>query len=338
MNIKQNHSLKKYNTFNIEAKADYFVELSSEADVFSLINSDILKNNEILIIGGGCNILFVNDFKGLVVKVANKGIEKIKEDKENVYLRVAAGEDWDSFVEYCVNNNYYGAENLSLIPGCVGSCVVQNIGAYGVELKDVFYELTAYDIFSGDKTVFDKQKCEFGYRKSIFKNKTFSKYLIFSVVFKLSKKQNFVLDYGNIKQEIEKLSGSKLNIRILRDVVCKIRNSKLPDITQIGSAGSFFKNPFVSSDKFFEIKKKYPEIVAYKIKDNLYKLSAAWMVDKCGWKGKRFGDAGVYEKQALVIVNYGNATGKEIYNLSKEIQKSVFEKFNIQLQPEVIII
>lgn len=336
MNIKKKYSLKKYNTFNIEAKADYFVELKSEADLISLHNSDLLKNNKYLIIGGGCNILFANDFNGLVVKVGNKGIQKIKEDEENVYLQVAAGEDWDGFVEYCVENNYYGVENLSLIPGCIGSCAVQNIGAYGVEFKDVFYELTAYDIFTGEKSIFNKQKCEFGYRNSIFKNLSFSKYIIFSVVFKLSKKRNFVLDYGNIKQEIK--NTEELNLKILRETICKIRNSKLPDVKIIGCAGSFFKNPFVSSEKFFEIKKKYADIHAYKIKDDEYKLSAAWMIDKCGWKGKRFGDAGVYQKQALVLVNYGNASGKEIYNLSKEIQKSVFENFNVHLQPEVIII
>ena len=338
MKTKQNFSLKLLNTFGIDVKAKYFVELNSDEEILSFLSSRFLKNKQFLILGGGSNILFTNDFDGVVVKINSKGINIIKENEDFIYVDAKAGEVWQDFVDYCLENNYAGLENLSLIPGSVGAAPIQNIGAYGVELKDVFYQLTAINIQTGEIKKFNKEDCNFGYRSSIFKNKLKNKYIIKSVVFKLSKKPVFNTKYGAIEDELKNMGIGKLNIQVISEAVSRIRKRKLPDIEEIGCAGSFFKNPVVSAEEFKNLKKDFIDIIAFQQPDETYKISAGWLIEQCGWKSKKIGNAGVYKNQALVLVNYGNSTGKEILELSCKIENSVFEKFNIRLNKEVNIL
>ncbi len=338
MHIQKNISLKKYNTFRIDVRAKEFVEINSDEEIQLLISSGILNNKKFFILGGGSNVLFTENFDGIVIKINTKGKKKIKEDSEHIYLLVSAGEDWQNFVEYCLNNNYAGIENLSLIPGTVGAAPVQNIGAYGVELKDVFYELQAIEIESGKKVKFNKDDCEFSYRNSIFKNKLKNKYIILSVILKLNKHPKIKIEYGNIKQELEKSGIKNPGIKEISNAICNIRRNKLPDVEKIGSAGSFFKNPVVDNKTYFRLKNKFPEISAYKLPESKYKLAAGWLIEECGFKGKTIGNAGIYKDQALVIVNHGNANAKEIINVMKKVQKVVYEKFGVKLLPEVNIV
>jgi UDP-N-acetylmuramate dehydrogenase len=297
-------------------------------------NSQLLT----LILGGGSNILLTKDFDGLVMKNEIKGIELIREDDEYIYVKAGAGENWHGFVQYCLTRNWAGVENLSLIPGNVGASPMQNIGAYGVELANVFENLEAFHLQEKKIVSFSLNDCGFGYRESVFKNKYRNQFAILNVTFRLRKEPVFQTSYGAIGQELEKMGIKELTIQAIAQAVINIRTSKLPDPKVIGNAGSFFKNPEILNTQFELLKKKFPEIVASPLINGNYKLAAGWLIEQCGWKGYRDGDAGVHPKQALVLVNYGNAPGNTIVELSEKIQQSVNEKFGVKLEREVNII
>ena len=278
-----------------------------------------------MILGGGSNILFTKNFEGLLLKNDIPGITVVNEDEDHVYVQAGAGVNWHSFVMYCVDHNYGGVENLSLIPGNVGASPMQNIGAYGVEIKDVFYKLEAFHVQEKVPQIFTVADCEFGYRESVFKKKYKDKFAILNVTFKMNKKPQFNISYGSIKEELEKTEVTELSIQAISQAVINIRSSKLPDPKVIGNAGSFFKNPEVLNEKFEILKSGFENIPGYHLDNGNIKLAAGWLIEQCGWKGYRKGDAGCHSKQALVLVNYGNASGKEIYDLSDEIRQSVRE-------------
>jgi UDP-N-acetylmuramate dehydrogenase len=334
--IQYNKSLKAENTFGVEAKAKIYYELTSLEEITQLTKL-VNENKRYLILGGGSNLLFCNDFNGIVIKNLLKGISKLEESDDYVFLSVNSGEVWDDFVQYCVANKFYGVENLTAIPGTVGAAPVQNIGAYGVELKDVFYSLEGYLIKEGKFISLNKDECEFGYRTSVFKTKLKDNFIITKVNFRLSKTPKFNLEYKSLKDSLINFAEKELTLKIVSDKVREIRNSKLPDYKILGNAGSFFKNPEISEEQFSELLKKYPDI-SYFRNDDKYKISAGWLIEKCGFKGKREGNVGSYEKQALVIVNYGGATGQEILSFAKKIIDEVQNNFNIRLEPEVNII
>lgn len=338
MTISSDISLKSYNTFGIDTSAKYFTAVKSMQDLNELLGSNEYKNNEHLILGGGSNLLITKNIDALVIKNELKGIEIIKETDEHVFVRCAAGEVWHEFVMWCIHKNYGGLENLSLIPGCTGASPMQNIGAYGVEIKDTFQELEAVHAQTGELRAFSKMECEFGYRESVFKRKFKNQFIITSVTFKLSKNPVFHVEYGAIKQELDAMKISELNIQAISQAVINIRSSKLPDPKKIGNAGSFFKNPEVSSDIYTHLKTNFPNIVAYPLENSNYKLAAGWLIEQSGLKGFRKGDAGVHTLQALVLVNYGNATGTEIYDLSTHVLQTVKNKFGVELEREVNII
>jgi UDP-N-acetylmuramate dehydrogenase len=337
MNIQENKSLKKLNTFGIEASARYYAECSSVEQMNEVLSDEKFSKTPKLILGGGSNLLFTKDFDGIVLKNNLKGIELINEDKDNYYVRSAAGEVWHEFVMYCIDHNFAGLENLSLIPGNVGASPMQNIGAYGVEIKDTFYELEAFHILDKTFHKFNNQECKFGYRESVFKHELRNQFIITSVTFRLSKTPHYNTSYGAIDKELEAMGVKELSIQAISKAVCNIRSSKLPDPKVIGNAGSFFKNPVISTEQFTKLKTEFPDIVSYPSGDG-YKLAAGWMIEQCGWKGKTFGDAGVHKLQALVLVNYGNAKGNEIFELSQKIMDSVKEKFGVELEREVNIV
>ena len=337
MILKENISLQPYNTFSIEAKAKQFACFSSVEELQELLVSTAPLSNK-LILGGGSNILFTKDFDGLVLKNELKGIELIKEDEEYYYVKASAGESWHGLVLYCIEHNYAGIENLSLIPGNVGAAPIQNIGAYGVELKDVFHELEAFHIHEKVVQRFSATDCAFGYRDSIFKKKQKSQFVILNITLRLPKKPVFNTSYASLAQELEKMNTTELSAAAISKAVIQIRESKLPDPKKIGNAGSFFKNPEVSKFRWHVIWEERRDIIAHKTGDATYKIAAGWLIEQCGWKGYRKNDAGCYEKQALVLVNYGQATGQEIFELSEEIIQSVDKKFRIVLEREVNII
>ena len=336
MEIHENFPLKAYNTFSIDAKAKIFNSFSFVEE----LEEKLMMYSEypILILGGGSNILFTKDYDGAVLKNEIKGIELQHEDADHVYVKVGAGENWHQFVLHCINHNWAGVENLSLIPGNVGASPIQNIGAYGVELDDVFWSLEAFHLDERRIHTFTREDCEFGYRNSIFKERYKDQFAIISVTFQLKKKPIFHTDYGAIAEELEKMGVTDLSIKAVSQAVVNIRSSKLPDPQTIPNAGSFFKNPEVSTEKYETLKLQFPNIVAYPLAKGSVKLAAGWMIEQCGWKGYRKGDAGCHAKQALVLVNYGNATGKEIYDLSEEILQSVKSKFDVVLEREVNVI
>lgn len=333
MELKENVSLKPYNTFGIDVKAERFVAVSSVDELRKVLATE----KPSLVLGGGSNMLLTQDVKGLVLHINLKGIETIKEDAEHSFVKAAAGEVWHSFVLWCIDKGFGGIENMSLIPGNVGTAPIQNIGAYGVELKDTFVELEAMDIASGEITTFSHADCQFGYRNSVFKNELKGKYIIISVTFKLSKKHNLNTSYGAIETELERLGLDK-SIKNISQAVINIRNSKLPNPKEIGNSGSFFKNPVIPTPQFEALKANHPTIVGYPAGEGHTKVAAGWLIENDGWKGKRFGDAGVHNKQALVLVNYGTAQGQEIAELSKKIQDSVYQRFGIKLEAEVNIL
>jgi UDP-N-acetylmuramate dehydrogenase len=335
LNISENVSLKPYNTFGIDALARYFVTISTLEQLKELLEQDLLKKMPLLILGGGSNVLFAGNFEGIVVRIANKGIDVIKDDEEEAIIRVSAGENWHEFVLWCINRGLGGVENLSLIPGNVGSCPIQNIGAYGVEVKECIHSLSAFHLDSGEQFELRKEDCLFGYRNSIFKNELKGKVIIWNVTFRLSRKSELHLKYGAIQQELDFMGISDPGIKDISEAVCHIRQSKLPDPALIGNAGSFFKNPSVNADQAAALKKSFPGISMYSLPDGNIKLAAGWMIEQCGWKGYRNGDSGVHPKQALVLVNYGNATGSELIELAGRIQESVFEKFGVRIEMEV---
>lgn len=333
--VSHNISLKPYNTFGIDANASSFVEISSIYQLKEILQ----KNNEsLLIIGGGSNVLLTTDFKGLVIKNNITGIELMEEDENDVILKVGAGENWHQFVLYCINKGYCGLENLSLIPGSVGASPMQNIGAYGVEVKDIITEVEALSLDDYSVCNFKNKECEFGYRSSVFKTIHKGKYFITYVFFKLSKTPNLNTSYGAIEDELAKRGINKPSIKDVSDAVIAIRQSKLPDPIKIGNSGSFFKNPIVDLDELKKIQLKHEKVPHYLQEDGTYKIAAGWLIEQCGWKGKKIDNYGVHDKQALVLVNYGGASGQQIYQLSEDIIRSVEEQFNITLEREVNII
>jgi len=336
MQIQENIALKPFNTFGIPAMAKYFASFTGADELAELMAQQ--PAIERLLLGGGSNILFTGNFSGLVLKNEIKGIEVVREDDAFVYVKAGAGENWHRFVMFCIDRNWGGVENLSLIPGNTGASPMQNIGAYGVEIKDVFHELEAFHL--GDKTIvrFGLQDCGFGYRESVFKNKYKDQFAILSVTCKLRKKPVFNTSYGAIAQELAHAGVQQLSVKAISDAVIRIRSSKLPDPAVYGNAGSFFKNPLVTDRMYQQLKEQFPSIIAYPAAHGSVKLAAGWLIEQCGWKGYRKGDAGCHAKQALVLVNYGNATGKEIYDLSTDILESVEQKFRVTLEREVNII
>ena len=338
MNFQTSYNLQPHNTFHLKCWAKHFVQLTSEKDLSELVNSSIFKTNKRLILGGGSNILFTQDFDGLVIKNELKGKTIISENKD-IILELAAGEIWHNVVLYCMENNWGGVENLSLIPGCVGAAPIQNIGAYGVELKDVFHSLRFYHFETKKIELFDADACAFGYRNSIFKNDLKGKGVILSVQLKLTK-HNHQLNtgYGAIQQVLKKHEIENPTIKTISDAVIAIRESKLPNPEVIGNAGSFFKNPELPKEQVLPILEKYPQAPHYIINEKTIKLPAGWLIDQCGWKGFKDGEIGVHDKQALVLVNRGNGKGRAIYQLAKKIIDDVKTTFGIELTPEVNVV
>ena len=329
--IKKNISLKNYNTFGVDAKTKYFSEISSEKDLIEKIKK--CKKTPFRILGEGSNILLTKDYNGYTFIIKNKGINILQENESEIVVEVQAGENWHDFVLWTLEKNYAGIENLALIPGTVGAAPIQNIGAYGVELKTVFKCCRALEIETLTFKIFNKEDCYFEYRSSIFKKELKEKIIITSVCFVLQKAPHKVnTDYVPLKNA---LKGKKNTIQNIADAVIDIRKSKLPDPTKIGNSGSFFKNPIINKDEFFNLKNKYPDIPNFFEPSNKIKIPAAWLIEKMGYKGKRFGDAGIHNKQALVIVNYGNAKGSDILMLAKEIQEKILIHFGIKLETEV---
>ena len=335
MKVLKDISLKPYNTFGITANAKKLIEINSLDDL-----RDVTSHyKDFMILGGGSNILITKNIDKPVLHVNLKGKEIVDETEDHIFIKAQAGENWHEFVLWCLDRDYGGLENLSLIPGNVGTSPMQNIGAYGVEIKDVMSELEAFEIATGKMSVFTNSECHFGYRDSIFKNTEKGKYIITTVTFRLTKTQHVLnTNYGAIQSELEKQNINNPTIQDVSKAVISIRESKLPNPKELGNSGSFFKNPVVSKEHFLKIQETYPEMPFYPVSENEIKIPAGWLVEQCGFKGKRYGDAGVHKNQALVLVNYGNASGKKILNLSKKIQQSVLENFNIALDTEVNIV
>ncbi len=335
--LLRDFSLKPHNSFAVDVKAAEYVAVTSVSDLKKLHQNGVFQRPH-LVLGGGSNVLFRDDYDGLLVHVQTAGIQELKRDVTHVYVEVAAGENWHGFVQHAIAQGWAGIENLSLIPGTVGAAPIQNIGAYGVELKDVFHSLRAFDKETGKQKVFNLEECSFGYRDSVFKRHLKNRYIITSVTFWLNLEPQIKLDYGNLKSAMLDTHGEPpYTIKQVGEVVSRIRQHKLPDPSTIGSAGSFFKNPIVSQAEYERVKSIAPDVVAYPVGDDM-KLAAGWLIDQVGLKGIRMGDAGTYENQALVIVNHGGASGSELYSLSEHIQQVVFEKFCVRLEREVNVI
>ncbi len=334
MNIQENVSLKPFNTFGIDKKAKFYCCANSIHELIEALTWANETNLKIIILGGGSNILLTKDVNALVIKINLKGIHVISEDQNHLLVEVGAGENWHEWVLYALEKNWAGLENLSLIPGTVGASPMQNIGAYGVEIKDVFHSLTALNRVTLKLESFDAQSCKFGYRESVFKHELKNQYIITSVTFQLKKYPVFHVDYGAIQEIIQKNEIKELTIKAISDAVIEIRKSKLPDPKEVGNAGSFFKNPTIPAYQFEKLKDKYPTLPGYAGIDGV-KVPAGWLIEQAGWKGKRFGEVGVHDKQALVLVNHGHGTGDEIKMLAEMIQDSVLENFGIILVPEV---
>jgi UDP-N-acetylmuramate dehydrogenase len=335
--IKANVSLKAFNTFGIDVYARLFAQANNEDHVRYVIQSADFSSNANLILGGGSNILFTKNFDGIVLQNNIQGIDLVEESDSHVLVKVGGGVVWHEFVLYCLNRGWNGVENLSLIPGSVGASPMQNIGAYGVEIKELFHELEAIHLKSGEIHYFNASDCDFGYRESVFKNKFKGEYLISRVTYKLSKKGVFNVSYGAIEKQLDIMGIQELTAAAISAAVIAIRQSKLPDPKKIGNSGSFFKNPIVTEPVYDAVKESFPDAVGYPAMDGHMKLAAGWLIDQAGWKGKTFGNYGVHKNQALVLVNYGGASGSEIYDLSEEILISIKEKFGVQLEREVNI-
>ncbi len=337
MKIEHNKSLKQYNTFGIDVKATEFIKINSEEELLETLS--VYKKKNLFILSGGSNMLLTRDLDFLVMHIAIKGISTHIQSNKSVIVSANAGENWHDFVQFCIDNNFGGLENLSLIPGFVGSAPIQNIGAYGVELKDRFISCEAIHIDTGEKRLFTKEDCNFGYRNSIFKNELKGTYIISKVTFQLTTEDHTLnTSYGAIENALKDNNITTPTIKDVSEAVISIRRSKLPDPSEIGNSGSFFKNPVISSKDFILIQKSYPGIPHYKVDEKKIKIPAGWLIEQSGFKGKRWGDAGVHDKQALVLVNYDNATGQEILKLSQKIQKTIKQKFDILLETEVNII
>ena len=336
--IQENISLQPYNTFGIQASAKWFTTVTNQAQLQQLLSDQHYQTMPKLILGGGSNVLFTQDYPGLVIKNNIPGINKLDEDNDYVWLKIGAGEDWHQLVMHCVDNNYGGIENLSLIPGTVGAAPMQNIGAYGVELKDVFHELTAINIDNGTARIFKNIDCQFAYRSSVFKTIYKNQFIITNITLRLQKQPTPNISYDALARMLSQMQVQQPTIKEVSDVVIQIRQSKLPDPKEIGNAGSFFKNPEITTAELDQLQTQFETVPFYSTNTDKVKIPAAWLIEKCGFKGKRFGNIGVHEKQALVIVNYGDGVGEDIKNLSETIQQAVQDKFNILLTPEVNII
>ena len=333
--ISSNFSLKDYNTFNIDAKSDKFISINSEGELIDFLSQHNKKEN-IFFLGGGSNVLFSKDYNGTIIHISIKGKKIIEELDDKIIIEVSSGENWHEFVKWSIENNYGGIENLSLIPGNVGAAPIQNIGAYGVELKDVFDSCKVLSIDSNEIKVFNKDECDFNYRSSVFKSRKKNKFVILSIRLILTKEpHNYNLSYDSLR---ERFNDKEINLSNISKEIIKIRESKLPDSKKIGNCGSFFKNPFIGTEKLDVLLEKYPKLPYHKENNGLYKIPAAWLIEKMGFKNKSLGDAGVYINQPLVIVNNGNASGSDILNFANSIKKSVKENFNIDLEEEVNII
>ena len=338
MIILNNHNLKEHNTFGISSIAEYFVNIDSIESLSELLASDVFLQNKRFILGEGSNVLFSHDYHGLIIAMDIQGIKIIEESNEDVIIEAAAGTSWNEFVTYCLDNNYYGLENLALIPGKCGAAPVQNIGAYGVEQKDFFYSLSGINMATGEHQVINKEECEFGYRDSIFKKQLKDSFIVTAVQYKLSKTENLNLSYHELATEIEGITNEIPSARLLYDCVCKLRNSKLPNYKEQGNAGSFFKNPMISLEHLYNIRRQYPELRGSPNSRNFYKVSAGWLIEKCGWKGKSLGNAAVSSQHALILINTGSASGSELLELADKITVSVKEQFEISLEKEVLVL
>ena len=337
MEILENFSLKNYNTFGIEAKAKQFVAVHNVTELKTILQQN--KSDKKFILGGGSNMLLTKDIESLVMHIDLKGKKIIKEDEDFVWVESQAGENWHEFVLWTIDQNLGGLENMSLIPGNVGTTPVQNIGAYGTEIKDTFDSCEAITIENQEIKTFTKAECHFGYRESIFKNEAKDQYIITSVVFKLTKRNHKInISYGDISGELAKNNITNPTLKEVSDAVIAIRQSKLPDPKELGNSGSFFKNPILLKSDFQKIHQQFPEMKYYEISETEVKIPAGWLIEKAGFKGKRFGDAGIHKNQALVLVNYGNATGQEILDVSKDIQETIFKTFGIHIEAEVNVI
>lgn len=336
--IKRQFDISKYTTMGVKSIARFFVEIHSVPELESALKFASDNELPILVLGGGSNILLVDDFPGLIILNGIKGIEIISEDEDHVTIKFGGGENWHDIVLFCIEKGFGGIENLSLIPGTVGAAPIQNIGAYGVELKDVFVELEAFLIDKEGIKIFSKAECNFGYRDSIFKKELKGKAMISSVTLMLSKQGSPNIEYDSLKKKLNELDIQKPTIKEVSKAVIEVRQSKLPDPDEIGNTGSFFKNPVISVYQFDELKSQYSNLPGYPISERQVKVPAGWLIEQAGWKGKRIGDAGIHDKQALVLVNHGAATGKEIWELAQSIIESIHRKFGIQLSPEVNIL
>lgn len=332
MRIEQNFSLEKYNTFHLPVKTRWFMEYESEEDVQKILRDEYFQECLSTHIGQGSNLLFINDYNGIILHSAIRGMEVVSEDEATVSLRVGAGEVWDEVVAYAVSKGWGGIENLSLIPGEVGAAAVQNIGAYGVEIKDVIESVEAWNRLTFEKHVFTAEECGYGYRSSRFKDPHQDPHFITYVTLRLEKFPVFNIEYGALKQ---RLSDKALTLENVRETVISIRKEKLPDTESLGNAGSFFMNPLITDEHFERIRKEYPDVPSYPAEKGKVKVPAGWLIEKCGFKGQRHGNVGVYEKQALVLVNFGGATGDEIALFAESIRAAVKERFGIELMPEV---
>ncbi len=335
--VQNNISLKKYNSFGIDVSAKHFVEINSEDDLQQLFQQTDIVKNPILVLGGGSNTLFTKNFEGLLVHINIKGIDFTVQG-EDVFLTAGAGVVWNDLVQFAVNHNFYGLENLSLIPGSVGASPIQNIGAYGVEIKDVLYSCKAFEMATHSFKTFSNNDCQFSYRESIFKQSLKGKYIITEVIFKLKLKAEFNIEYGAIANELHTRGIQHPTLADISKVVSDIRVSKLPDPSTIGNAGSFFKNPIVEVELYEQLYNQYPNMVAFKVSETSYKLAAGWLIEQCGWKGKSIGNVGTWKNQALVLVNMNHASGIEIYEFSSQIIDSVINKFGVNLEREVNIL
>jgi UDP-N-acetylmuramate dehydrogenase len=335
--LQHNFSLINHNTFGLNAFAKYYLSVETADDILEFFNeAETVKNEKRLIIGSGSNLLFINDFDGLVIHPEMDGIQVINEDEDSVEVEAGAGVEWDRFVSYCATNSWGGIENLSLIPGTVGAAPVQNIGAYGIEVQSAIHFVKGIDLQNLEYKVFNQQECSFGYRTSLFKEQLKENFIVTSVVFKLHKQPVFTLQYGALEAEVDRIG--QRNLQNIRQAVIAIRKSKLPDPLIVGNAGSFFKNPIISKNAASKLKSESPEIPIFPFGPGKVKVAAGWLIEKAGWKGKSIGNCAVHDQQALVLVNKGGATGQEIFELSEMIVEDVFEKFDIQLEREVQVV
>lgn len=338
MLLQEHISLKNLNTFGINAQARYYIRIHDAQGLHDLLLDKKLRPLPRLILGGGSNLLFLNDFQGIVIHMAIGGITTMREDQAHVWVKAGAGVNWHTLVLYCIEQGYAGIENLSLIPGTVGAAPIQNIGAYGVTLSEVLESLEAMEVHSGAVHTFDKEDCAFGYRDSIFKNALKEQCIILSITLRLQKKPTFRTSYGALQRTLKAMDVQELSIKAISDAVIHIRKSNLPDPALLGNAGSFFKNPTITQQQFQQLKHTYPNMPGYVQPEGKVKVPAAWLIEQCGWKGKTIGAIGVHKQQALVLVNYGDGTGQDLYQLAQDIQQSVKELFSIEIMPEVNLI